>query len=97
MLDPSATVRLADRPLFPLILIPKLEQWSRESIGTILGKEQPTVSNFHYAPCAGDRVPEPVGPLLVKEDILQPPHDERRNLQRLEGGMNGDGVRIVEA
>ena len=92
-----------DRPsgpalgLFPFDLIPELKHRTSRSIGTILRKEQPTVRNLYYPLCAGYGVFEPVCPLLVEENVLQAPHDKRWDLQRLERGMNGDGVRVVEA
>jgi hypothetical protein len=77
--------------------IAELEDGRRRRIRAIFREKQPPVLDFNDAPGARDGVLSPVRPFFVEKDILQAPYDECRDRKRLERGMNGNGLRVIEA
>src|SRR5262249_30453936 len=54
--------------LLHLNLVPELQHGSGEVIGTILGKEQPSIHHFDHALGPWYGVLQPIRPLLVEEN-----------------------------
>src|ERR1044071_1572603 len=63
---------------------------------TLLGKEDPGVLQLHAAPGAGNGLGQPTCPFHVEIDIVRSPDDERRHLQGLQLGFDGERVPVVE-
>src|SRR5262245_2852802 len=85
------------RPRLPLNLLPELKHRRGQGIGPVFWEEQPRTCDFDHPLRPGNGVFQPVRPLLGEEDVLQTPHDQRRNLQRFQRRVNGERVGIVEA